>query len=272
MKLLFIKNFIIMNKNLISTFLIAFVFFSGSVLHGQDNHKIPKRDDSVPTETLLPSPGEVLNSLSKMGQVKWSNLVTYNDFYNYKGRFKQSLNLGVRVADAFVALQDKDKSNFGEMNKVIFGLSKELGISSLIENQKNKIQELSSNDDWVLLVIELNNMNSELQGELRAQKDEDIVVLSNVGAFFEGMRIVSSYFVKNYDAEKIGLLNQIKLIEYYIQEIDKNAKLKKDKSVIPVYKGLIELKANLSKDSKVSIKTVKQIQVLSTSIVNSITE
>lgn len=252
--------------------LMIFSFLSGSYLCAQNANDVVKTDTTNPMNTLLPSPGEVLNSLNKMGEIQWNSLITYNEFYNYKGRYKQSLNLGIRVADAFVALHDNDKANFGEMNKVIFSLSKELGISSLIEDQKNKIQELSTNDDWVLLVIELNTMNGELQEELRKQKDEDIVILSNAGAFFEGMRIISSYFANNYKPEKVGLLRQIKLVEYYIWAIDKNAKFKNDKLVKTVYAGLLEIKGYLSKDQKISEKTVKQIQATSTIVVNSITK
>lgn len=257
-----------MNKKLISI-LIAFIFLTGNILFAQEDEK---SDETTVATTILPSPGEVLNSLGKIGRVQWSSLVTYNKYYNYKGRNKQALNMGIRVADAFVALQDKDKNNFGEMNAVIFSLSKELGISSIIEKQKDKLQELSSKDDWVLLVIELNEMNGSLQEALIQQKDDDILLLSGVGGFLEGIRIVSSHFKNNYDSEKVDLLKQKALFDYYITTIDQYSKLKDDPSVVIVKKGLIEMSGLLEKDPNISLNTVKQMETISSNIINSISK
>lgn len=260
-----------MNNKLVSIF-IALVLLTGNVLMAQDEKEIPKVDKTIPTITLPPSPGEVLNALSKIGRVQWSSLVTYNKFYNYKGRNKQALNIGIRVADAFVALHDKDKTNFGNMNTVIFSLSEELNISNLIEEQKDKLNELSQKDDWVLLVIELNTMNAQLQEELIKQKEDDIVLLSNVGAFFEGFRIVSTHFKNNYDSAKVGLLKQSDLIDYYITEIDKNGKLKKDNAVKAAYQGLVDINSLLEKDPEVSLETITNIQATASDVVQAISE
>lgn len=258
-----------MNVKLICIF-VAFIFLTSNSMVAQSEKEIPKTDNTIPAVTLLPSPGEVLNALSKIGRVHWSNLVNYNKFYNYKGRNKQALNIGVRVADAFVALHDEDKANFGDMNNVIYSLSEELSISNLIEDQKNKLQELSQKDDWVLLIIELNTMNGQLQEELIKQKEYDIVLLSNVGAFFEGMYIISSHFKSNYDAQKIGLLKQLALVNYYIGELDKNPKLKEDADVEATYMGLVQIKSLLEADSDVSINTVGRIQSVASGVVDSI--
>lgn len=264
-------NLKIMNLKLVYI-LIAFIFLIGSSVIAQDVKEIPETDNTVPAITLLPSPGEVLNALSKIGQVDWSNLVSYNKFYNYKGRNRQALNIGIRVADAFVALHDEDKANFGDMNNVIYSLSEELSISSLIEEQKNKLQELSQKDDWVLLIIELNTMNGQLQEELIKQKEYDIVLLSNVGAFFEGVFIISSHFASNYDVSKVGLLKQIALVNYYIGEIDNNKELKEDATVDFAYNGLIQIKSLLDADADLSINTVGRMQAVASSVVNSITK
>ena len=260
-----------MNKKLFCIF-IAFVLITGNSLIAQDKKEIPKTDNTVPAITLPPSPGEVLNSLNKIGRVQWSSLVTYNKFYNYKGRNKQALNIGIRVADAFVALHDKDKTNFGNMNNVIYSLSEELNISNLIEDQKNVLQELSQKDDWVLLVIELNTMNGELQEELKKQKEDDIVLLSNIGAFFEGIRIISTHFKNNYDAGKVGLMKQTALIDYYIAEIDENKELKADNTVEAAYSGLVKIKSHLNNDPELLLNTVSKIQAIASDAVNSITK
>jgi hypothetical protein len=260
-----------MNKKLVCIF-IVFAWLSGNLLVAQGEKNIPQTDKTIPKISLPPSPGEVLNALSKIGRVQWSSLVTYNKFYNYKGRNIQALNIGIRVADAFVALHDKDKTNFGNMNTTIFSLSKELNISNLIEDQKNKLQELSQKDDWVLLVIELNTMNAQLQEELIKLKEDDIVLLSNVGAFFEGIRIVSSHFITNYDPKKTDLLKQTELMDFYIGEIDKKPNLKEDNTVETAYNGLVEIKNYLAKDPEVSLNTIKKIQATTISVVNSITK
>lgn len=41
--------------------------------------------------------------------------------------------MGIRVADAFIAIFDHDNSNFGYMNGVIFNLAESLGIDAVIK-------------------------------------------------------------------------------------------------------------------------------------------
>jgi hypothetical protein len=252
--------------------MIGVLLLAANAVFSQTVKVPPKTDETTPGFTLAPSPGEVLNALSKIGRVEWSGLVNYNKFYNYKGRNKQALNLGIRVADAFVALHDRDKTNFGNMNDVIFSLAKELNISNLIEDQKNKLKELSQKDDWVLLIIELNTMNAQMQEELIELKEDDIVLLSGIGAFFEGVHIVSSHFKKNYDPEKVSLLRQSALIHHYMADIDKNPKLREDETIKTVYDGLMQLKRQLESDPAISPAAVDRINAISGSVVNSMTK
>ncbi len=119
---------------------ILFMFLN-NMLYAQEDRDISKKDTINLNSIVLPSLGERMNIAIKINDsIAWSSLASYNKYYNYKGRSKQALNIGIRIADAFVALHDKDKNNFGNMYAVIFNLSKSLGIWEIVEKQKDKLQ------------------------------------------------------------------------------------------------------------------------------------
>ncbi len=259
-----------MKRFKILSLLCISIFIFGNMANAQK--KVPKTDNTEPKSVLVPSSNEILLALKKAGKIKWGSLVTYNKTSNYKGRKKQALNLGVRVADAFVAIFDHDDSNFGYMNNTIFSISESLGISGTIKPYHEKIKKLKAKNDWLDITLELDEMNITLQREMEVKGNSDIVLLSSIGGFFEGINIVSRYFSTNYNAKKVGILKQVHLVDHFVKQLDKKAKLKKDPTVKKVYNGLIALQKIYKGDKKLSQKSVKKINAKTKEIINLITK
>ena len=108
--------------------------------------------------------------------------------------------------------------------------------------------------------------------EILQGHNADIVLLSSIGGLFEGINVISGYFSTNYDAKKVGILNQADLVDYFIKQLDKNAKLLKDADVKKVYEGLKAVQKIYKADAKLSQKSVKSINAETKKIIDLITK
>ena len=245
----------------------VFMLLIGNI-YGQKK-SVPKQDNEVATETWLPSPDEIFNSINRIGKVKWSSLVSYNTKSNYSGKYVQSLNLGIRMADAFIAIHDEDKVKFGEMNVCIYNLSKDLGYNQIISDVNSEIKKLVAAEEWNKVRQKLNDANAETIAKIEKMGDSDILTAIGIGGFFEGIYITSGYFISNYDVKKVDIMKQQWLVEYYIKTIETNGKMKSDTLISLSYNNLKKIRTILKKD-KLTLNDVNNLHKISKTVVETI--
>jgi len=180
----------------------------------------PEEMQSAEKQYLVPSPGEVLNSLDKLDRVSWSQLASYDSKADYDNKFARSLNLGVRVADAFMAVHAQDAARFGEMSTIVFDLAREIGLGDVLEDQRGKLDNLASEGRWEELKAALDNVQTDVRDEVERLGEDELVVLASAGGWLEGMRAVTAHLKDDYSVEKAELLQQQSLISYFIQEFE----------------------------------------------------
>ncbi|MEM7656422.1 MAG: hypothetical protein AAF399_09870 [Bacteroidota bacterium] len=222
---------------------------------------------------LVPSPGEILSALDKLDRVSWNELASYNQNGSYDNKYARSLNLGVRVADSFVAINAEDAENFGYMSSLVFELGEDLGIKRVLTEKREDLNELARRGAWSDMRAELDNIQGEIQGQIEAIGEEDLVVLAGIGGWLEGLRVVSAHLKDNYSEDHSELLNQGSLIQYYTDEL---GKLGSDASAHPLVKsisdGLGEIQAVIpvGETNKVAMEHVQTLNQVSTRIIEAI--
>ena len=222
---------------------------------------------------LVPSPGEILSALDKLDRVEWSQLASYNSSGSYANKYARSLNLGVRIADSFVAINAEDAENFGTMSGLVFDLGRELGISRVLTEKREDLEELASRGSWPEMRAELDNIQGEIKAEVEALGEDDLMVLAGIGGWLEGLRVVSAHLKDNYSEDKSELLNQGHLIQYYTDEI---AKLGSDANSNPVVKAVseglsqIQVVIPANEANKVALEHVRTLHQVSERLIQTI--
>lgn len=168
---------------------------------------------------LVPSPGEILSALDKLDRVAWSQLASYDTKADYDDKYVRALNLGVRVADAFMAVNARDASKFGEMSTIVFDLAREIGLGDVLEGKRSELDNLAAEGRWDELRAALDNVQNDVRQEVKAMGESELIVLASIGGWMEGLRVVSAHLKDNYAAEKAELLKQARLIDYFLTEI-----------------------------------------------------
>ncbi|PID27752.1 MAG: hypothetical protein CR982_05090 [Candidatus Cloacimonadota bacterium] len=235
--------------------------------------KISEKEKSMfIRNVVIPLPSEIILALDNLTDVDWKNSVKYNYSADYEENYEIVLNLGIKVANGFIAIQAKDKKNIGEMFSVSKNLAENFGAKSNLFARKEEIINLVKSNDWNKLRETLDDMQQKIKIEM-AKYHPDFVTLSSIGGWLQGLSVVSGTLTKNYTKKASTILYQPVLINHFIEKIDaldkKHGKLP---IVVKIKKALVEIKGltNVGFSKPISKESIEKLYKISSSLINEI--
>ena len=170
------------------------------------------------TNVVVPVPSEIIMALDMLSETNWKAVVEYDYSANYSDYPKIALNLGVRVAQGFIAIQAQDRRNTGEMFSVSRDLAENFGAKSEMFVDRDEIARLLNAGEWLELRAILDDIHLKVKVEM-TKYDPDYVTLAGVGGWIEGLHIVSKALKENYTEESSTILYQPELINHFIEKV-----------------------------------------------------
>ncbi len=167
---------------------------------------------------VIPVPSEIIMALDMISDADWRSVVSYDYSSNYAENYKIALNLGVRVAQGFIAIQAQDRRNTGEMFLISRDLAENFGARSEMFVDRNHITKLLNEGKWLDLRSILDDIHLRVKDEM-IKYDPDFVVLAGIGGWLEGMHIVSNALKDNYTEDSSMILHQPELIDHFIESV-----------------------------------------------------
>ena len=174
------------------------------------------------------SPGEVLqamDNLEKNGSIAWEKLIAGSTKKSYESAHANSLNLGIRITDILVSVNQEDKIAIFEFWSSISGLSENLGHEERLQNIKEQLDQDVALGKWNKVRATLDKMYLDIENYIdlaqATKADREQGVLVAAGSWLEGISIISQYLKRNYDAEHSDLLNQRLQLRQYLDELKK---------------------------------------------------
>jgi len=219
---------------------------------------------------LVPSPGEILSSLDKLDRVAWNQLASYDTKADYDDKYVRALNLGVRVADAFMAVNSRDASRFGEMSTIVFDLAREIGLGDVLEGKRGQLDNLAAEGRWDELKAALDNVQNDVREEVKAMGEDELVVLASVGGWMEGLRVVSAHLKDHYAVDKAELLGQSRLIDYFLSEIDEMPEDARTHPKIEAARQALNRLAPVLSTERISVEETAQVYTITAQLVENI--
>ncbi len=234
-------------------------------------------DDEKPRfneNILLPSPAEVFVALAKVGEADWNAAASYNRKYDYPSSLSRALNLGVRAADGFLAIQAKDKTRLGEMITVIMTLAEELLVQKTLLDKSKTFEDLAKQEKWDEVRKELDKLRGDVEAEMRRLGDDETALLVSAGGWLEGLKATTKVLMTQYDETSSSVLYQPRLVDYFAAKMNalgpesrKHPAIKALLSRLPEIKALINVgyqrpvpKESLAKLNAISAEILKTIE------------
>jgi hypothetical protein len=170
--------------------------------------------------TLVPSPSELFVAVNNMGDFDWDSVVTSNTNSNYDNMYLRALNLGVRSADGFLAIQARDNKKLGEIVSTILALARAMAVDEMILAKGSELHALATNKKWDEVHYELDKLRGQVEDYIRQLGDDQNAVLVAAGGWLEGLRAVTKLLSENYNEKASSILHQPDLVRYFLKEFD----------------------------------------------------
>jgi hypothetical protein len=220
------------------------------------------------TNVVVPVPSEIIMALDMLSETNWKAVVEYDYSANYSDYHKIALNLGVRVAQGFIAIQAQDRRNTGEMFSVSRDLAENFGAKSEMFVDRDEIARLLNAGEWLELRAILDDIHLKVKDEM-IKYDPDYVTLAGVGGWIEGLHIVSKALKANYTEEASTILYQPELINHFIEKVGQlkqsnadNEEVKAIKEKLPVIRDLCAV----GQGNPISIDSIDSLYSISSSL------
>jgi hypothetical protein len=160
----------------------------------------------------VPTPGELLSALNKVGQPDWQAQYRPPIPTVYTSRPQIALNLGGLIADGYIAVEAEDSQQVKNVGQDIVTLAKTLGISEDVLRRGKSIEDFAENNEWSTLKEELDAVQNEVKMAMDQQHDDELTTLVTLGAWIRGTQAVTGWITANYSADAARLLRQPAII------------------------------------------------------------
>lgn len=165
--------------------------------------------DAIFIETVsTPTPGEFFLALGKQSQPNWSKLLRSSVPVATSDREQIALQLGILVADGFLAIEAQDGQSVKNTSRDILLLAKKLNVSQQIVARGRSISDFADAGDWRQLREELDAMQNDIRLSLLEQKDSPLVVLASAGSWVRQIEMASNILASMENPTSTGLVTQ----------------------------------------------------------------
>ncbi len=167
----------------------------------------------------IPSPGEVFAAFDKIGKPDWALFARKQGPTHHTVRPLIALNLGVRLADGFLAVETQDRQQVKNIAMEIKQLAKILGLEQEFMGRSNSITAFADNRQWDALNEELEAVQSEISSVMGGRRDGDLATLMLLGSWLRSIEIASALVSSTYTVEGAKILRQPVISDFFANRL-----------------------------------------------------
>ncbi len=221
---------------------------------------------AVETEEIsIPTPGELFSALEKQAQPNWPAYYRTPIPTAFPSRVQIALALGTLFTDGYVAVEAMDGQQVKNVGRDLMALAKALGVGDDIIVRGTSLTEFAENNEWNLLMEELDATQNEVEQLMIKMRDQDLVVLVGLGGWMRGAEVVSAAILEDYTPEAARILRQPELAGFLRSRLDALSKRHQtDPLVGKLKESLLEIQELLTipEEAEISEATVESLRDL----------
>ena len=163
------------------------------------------------------TPVDFLDVIGLQTKARWRQLYRAPPPTPSTDRLRAAFTLGALVGEGFLVLQAEDMQQFRNTNQDILGYCRVLGLSEKVSPRLMAMAKLAAMARWVSLRQEAVDGHQELTRLLREQRDDDLAILVDLGAWLRVIEAASTLVaaapepsVKPLAIGSVGLLKDLR--------------------------------------------------------------
>ena len=217
-----------------------------AIVADAQNAATPDELAQNPDSFLVPPPEAVCNALAKVPNVDFTKLAGLAappiDVEKMKAMSPsaKAVHLGVRAADAYVAVQAKDQAAFVRASDAISTLSREFALNDTMFRKITTANKMAESGRWNDLRIVLETFRGDVLRELKLNRDQDAVTLATFGGWLRGLQLSTLALAAHYDADATRLLRQPALVAHLKRRLNALGPDAKEEAFVELAENRIE--------------------------------
>ncbi len=200
---------------------------------------------------ILPLPGEILSVLKQAKAADWAPAAEKarkpSELSSAKDSRLAAIALGMRVADAFLAIQAEDVKLLDQAAVEIFQAAAKLGATEEVLSQAAQVKSLAAAGKWRELTGPLDTTYQQAVKAMEDLGDTDSASIALTAGWLRGLDIFASQLSTSYSADASKALCQASLLETLEKKLASlPASTKEVAEIATMSKGLTALKPLVS--------------------------
>ena len=167
----------------------------------------------------IPSPGELLAAIDKLGKPDWASAIRPPISINYSSRAQMAINIGGLIADGYIAVEASSAQQVKNIGRDIIALAKPLGVGQDILNRGKSLTEFADEGKWDTLKEEFEATQNEVKDSMRENKDADLITLVTLGGWLRATQAMANYVAAHYTEDSAKLLRQAGVVRYLNEKL-----------------------------------------------------
>ncbi len=241
-------------------------------LCAQEQEPLAQNPDSF----LVPPPEAVFNALAKVPNADFAKLAAMTGPASTKEKLDKASSklramiIGIRVADAYVAVQARDVVAYQRATDAIEMLATEFSGDETFRRKLVTTTKMAKSERWLDLKTILETVRGDIVRELRLHQNQDAVTLATLGGWLRGLQLSTWVLMNNYDNDSTRLLRQPALVSHLKRKVNAlGPDTKAEAFVELITENMPELVKLVDAPSTqpVTLPDVKRLQALSSQLI-----
>lgn len=163
-------------------------------------------------DLTIPTPAELFAAIARGQRPKWQEQYRQPGLTGYRNRPQMALNIGIILADAYMAVEARDTMQCLNMTQDLLTLAAGLGMTPSQLARGKVLQSFAQEGRWPVLRSELEAMENEIKTVLKQQRDTSLADILSLGCWLRTLEIASAVLKEGYDPERAAILRQPELL------------------------------------------------------------
>jgi hypothetical protein len=152
--------------------------------------------------TAEQTPLDFLEMAGQHAKARWRTLYRRQPPVPSTDRNKVAFTLGSLIGESFLIWEAEDSQQFRNNSQEMANYCRTLGLGEKTKPRLMAQAKMAEMGDWASLRQEIVDGHQELLRQLREQRDEDLAVLVEIGAWMRALEIVSKLVVELPEVDK----------------------------------------------------------------------
>ena len=200
--------------------LAAVTLAFSTAIAGKPPGQLPAQSHPV-ENVVVPIPREIFGSLDEFSNSNWRAVQRpgVGSWKPHGDQTRIALQLGVVIAEGFVAVEAEDAALVKELGRTVLTLARALGVEKAVLRRSRSIVDYASRNDWVATRNEWDGVRADVRDGMIELQSEPLAQLVSLGGWLRGTEVLSALLLQSYSPERAELLRQPGLLDHFEKQL-----------------------------------------------------